>query len=81
MTHELGNGTDGCDEMGSAMRISLLVALSNNAFLTLLGFLLLACCTTFDLSSLSLYRFYTLSSLSLLLYNLISSHLHFEAYS
>ena len=34
-------GRDGCDETGSAMRISLLVALSNNAFLTLLGFLLL----------------------------------------
>lgn len=41
MTHELGNGTDGCDGMGPAMRISLLVTLSNNAFLTLLGFLLL----------------------------------------
>lgn len=41
MAHELGNGTDGCDGMGSAMRISLLVALSNNAFLALLGFLLL----------------------------------------
>lgn len=41
MTRELGNGTDGRDGMGSAMRISLLVALSNNALLTLLGPLLL----------------------------------------